>query len=189
MRQKRLFSGKRLVYSFWAVAKSTAGRGNPSYLLATQHAPGVFFYVVALAHLLFSQWFLNRCVYQTMVAQAGLTSVRPVSNKAGISTPVWATTHKRGNFGGSNNQYLLEAATMATTLAIPHPKFTFLFAVLNLPHVSVCSGLPQTANIAPAACTLAIMCCASPAACQYRGPYEQAGFLLFSKHPLPYSPC
>src|SRR5471030_731955 len=187
--QKRLFSGKRLVYSFLAVAKSAAGRGNPSNSMATQHAPCVFFYVVALAHLLFAQWFLNRCDYQTMVAQAGQPSGWPVSIEAGISTPVWATTHKRGNFGGSNNHYSMEAATMATTLAIPHPKFTFLFAVLNLPHVSVCSGLPQTANIAPAACTIAIMCCASPVACQYRGPYEQAGFLLFSKHPLPYSPC
>ncbi|MEX5714465.1 ash family protein [Serratia ureilytica] len=52
---------------------------------------------------------------QSMVAQAGLTSVRPVFLEAGISTPVWATTHKRGNFGGSNNLYSKEAATMATT--------------------------------------------------------------------------
>ncbi len=66
-----------------------------------------------------------------MVAQAGLTSVRPVSSKAGISTPVWATTHKRGNFGGSNNQYLLEAATMATTLTPTHPTFCFLFAAVR----------------------------------------------------------
>ncbi len=66
-----------------------------------------------------------------MVAQAGLTSVRPVSSKAGISTPVWATTHKRGNFGGSNNQYLLEAATMATTLTPTYPEFCFLFAAIR----------------------------------------------------------
>lgn len=131
MHQKRLFSGKRLVYSFWAVAKSAAGRGNPSNSMATQHAPGVFFYVVALAHLLFAQWFLNRCDYQTMVAQAGQPSGWPVSIEAGISTPVWATTHKRGNFGGSNNHYSMEAATMATTLAISHPKFTFLFAAVR----------------------------------------------------------
>ncbi|WP_421670476.1 host cell division inhibitor Icd-like protein [Rahnella sp. EDr1-12] len=131
MQQKRLFSGEPLLYSFCAAAKSAAGRGNPSYLLATQHAPCVFFYVDAFAHLLSAQWFLNRCAYLAMVAQAGLTSVRPVSNKAGISTPVWATTHKRGNFGGSNNQYLLEAATMATTLTTQHPKFTFLFAAVR----------------------------------------------------------
>ncbi|EKN6298133.1 host cell division inhibitor Icd-like protein, partial [Yersinia enterocolitica] len=29
MRQKILFSPSLLIYSFWAVAKSTAGRGNP----------------------------------------------------------------------------------------------------------------------------------------------------------------
>ncbi|GAB2938947.1 host cell division inhibitor Icd-like protein [Hafnia psychrotolerans] len=131
MHQKRLFSGKRLVYSFWAVAKSAAGRGNPSNSMATQHAPGVFFYVVALAHLLFAQWFLNHCDYQTMVAQAGQPSGWPVVIEAGISTPVWATTHKRGNFGGSNNHYSMEAATMATTLTTTPPKFTFLFAAVR----------------------------------------------------------
>ncbi|TPG64273.1 host cell division inhibitor Icd-like protein [Ewingella americana] len=131
MHQKRLFSGKRLVYSFWAAEKSAVGRRNPSYLLATQHAPGVFFYVVASARLFCAQWFFYRCTHQTMVAQAGQPSGWPVSNKAGIPTPVWATTHKRRNFGGSNNQYLLEAATMATTLAFPHPKFTFLFAAVR----------------------------------------------------------
>ncbi len=66
-----------------------------------------------------------------MVAQAGLTSVRPVFLEAGISTPVWATTHKRGNFGGSNNLYSKEAATMATTLTPTHPTFCFLFAAVR----------------------------------------------------------
>lgn len=66
-----------------------------------------------------------------MVAQAGLASVRPVSIEAGISTPVWATTHKRGNFGGSNNHYSMEAATMATTLTPTHPEFCFLFAAIR----------------------------------------------------------
>lgn len=133
--QKGLFSGlhflQALRYSRHAVAKSAAGRGNPSYLLATQHAPGVFFYVVASAYQFFAQWFLHRCRYQAMVAQAGQPSGWPVSNKAGISTPVWATTHKRGNFGGSNNQYLLEAATMATSLTPLHPQFIYLFAAVR----------------------------------------------------------
>ncbi|MDW5512080.1 host cell division inhibitor Icd-like protein [Serratia proteamaculans] len=120
-----------LRYSFPAVAKSAAGRRNPCYLLATQHAPGVFFYVVALVRSFFAQWFLCYCGYQTMVAQAGQPSGWPVSNKAGIPTPVWATTHKRRNFGGSNNQYLLEAATMATTLTPTHPKFCFLFVAIR----------------------------------------------------------
>ncbi|EPX6625876.1 TPA: host cell division inhibitor Icd-like protein [Serratia marcescens] len=120
-----------LRYSPPAAAQSAAGRRNPCYLLATQHAPGVFFYVVALVRSFFAQWFLCYCGYQTMVAQAGLTSVRPVSIEAGISTPVWATTHKRGNFGGSNNHDSMEAATMATTLTPTHPTFCFLFAAVR----------------------------------------------------------
>ncbi len=55
MLQKRLFSGEPLLYSFCAAAKSAAGRRNPCLTMATQHAPGVFFYVVALAHLLLAQ--------------------------------------------------------------------------------------------------------------------------------------
>ncbi|EPB0892335.1 ash family protein, partial [Yersinia enterocolitica] len=105
--QKGLFSGlhflQALRYSRRAVAKSAAGRGNPCNSMATQHAPGVFFYVEALAYQFFAQWFLHRCRYQAMVAQAGQPSGWPVFIEAGISTPVWATTHKRGNFGGSNN--------------------------------------------------------------------------------------
>ena len=48
MFQKRLFSGERLLYSFCAAAKSAAGRRNPCLTMATQHAPGVFFYVAVL---------------------------------------------------------------------------------------------------------------------------------------------
>ncbi|WP_057650065.1 host cell division inhibitor Icd-like protein, partial [Yersinia frederiksenii] len=133
--QKGLFSGlhflQALRYSRRAVAKSTAGRGNPSYLLATQHAPGVFFYVVASAYQFYAQWFLHRCRYQAMVAQAGQPSGWPVFIEAGISTPVWATTHKRGNFGGSNNHDSMEAATMATSLTPLHPQFIYLFAAVR----------------------------------------------------------
>ncbi|HEJ7032715.1 MULTISPECIES: host cell division inhibitor Icd-like protein [Serratia] len=120
-----------LRYSPPAVAKSAAGRRNPCYLLATQHAPGVFFYVVALVRSFFARWMLCYRSSQSMVAQAGQPSGWPVSNKAGIPTPVWATTHKCRNFGGSNNQYLLEAATMATTLTPTHPTFCFLFAAVR----------------------------------------------------------
>ncbi len=139
MRQKILFSPSLLIYSFWAVAKSTAGRRNPSDLLATQHAPGVFFYVVAFAHLFSARWFINCLAYQAMVAQAGQPLGWPVSNKAGIPTPVWATTHKRRNFGGSNDQYLLEAAIMATTLITSRQKIVFLFAAIrrNDPHAQI----------------------------------------------------
>ncbi|WP_186381689.1 ash family protein, partial [Yersinia massiliensis] len=80
--QKGFFSGlhflQALRYSRRAVAKSTAGRGNPCLTMATQHAPCVFFYVEALAYQFFAQWFLHRCRYQAMVAQAGQPSGWPV---------------------------------------------------------------------------------------------------------------
>ncbi|ASC80762.1 Ash-like/host cell division inhibitor Icd-like protein [Serratia marcescens] len=120
-----------LRYSPPAAAQSAAGRGNPCYSMATQHAPGVFFFVAALACSFFAQWMLCYRSSQTMVAQAGQPSGWPVSIEAGISTPVWATTHKRGNFGGSNNHDLLEAATMATILTPTHPTFCFLFAAVR----------------------------------------------------------
>ena len=118
-------------YSFPAVAKSAAGRGNPSNLTATPDAPSVFFCVYALVHLLLSQWFHDLCSYRVMVAQAGPTSVGPVSVRAGISTPVWATTTERGNSGGSITCYLTEAALMATTLTLSHPQFVFVFAAVR----------------------------------------------------------
>ncbi|HGP0574802.1 TPA: host cell division inhibitor Icd-like protein [Serratia marcescens] len=120
-----------LRYSPPAVAQSAAGRRNPSYFKATQHAPSVFFYVVALVRSFFVRWMLCCRSSQSMVAQAGQLSGWPVPLKAGIPTPVWATTHKRRNFSGSNNLYFKEAATMATTLIPTHPKFCFLFAAIR----------------------------------------------------------
>ncbi|EKN5951153.1 host cell division inhibitor Icd-like protein [Yersinia enterocolitica] len=132
---KGLFSGlhflQALRYSRRAVAKSTAGRRNPCLILATQHAPGVFFYVVASVYQFFAQWFLYRCRYQAMVAQAGQPSGWPVSKVAGIPTPVWATTHECRNSGGSVNPLTLEAATMATSLTPLHPQFIYLFAAIR----------------------------------------------------------
>ncbi|MFD3241249.1 ash family protein [Rahnella perminowiae] len=43
-----------------------------------------------------------------MVAQAGLTSVRPVASGAGILTPVWATTQECENSSGSFTPHPLE---------------------------------------------------------------------------------
>ena len=131
MCEKRLFSGKPPVYSFSAAAKSAAGRGNPSKTKATRHAPCVFFYVVASVRQFLAQRFLCRCAFKIMVAQAGQPSGWPVSFVAGISTPVWATTHKRGNFGGSCNQLTKESATMAATLISARMQFTFLFAAVR----------------------------------------------------------
>lgn len=118
-------------YSFVAVAKSTAGRRNPCYLLATQHAPCVFFYVVAQVHPFFGLWWFHTGLYQIMVVRAGQPSGWPVSNKAGIPTPVRATTHECRNSGGGNNRYLLEVALMATTLTPSHPQFVFVFAAVR----------------------------------------------------------
>ena len=131
MNEKSLFSGKRSLYSFRAAAKSAAGRRNPSYLLATQHAPCVFFYVVALVRRFLAQRFLCRCAVKIMVAQAGQPSGWPVSNKAGIPTPVWATTLERRNSGGSFNCYLLEFVIMTTVLTGSRPKFTYIFAAVH----------------------------------------------------------
>lgn len=118
-------------YSSVVAAKSAAGRGNPCNLKATPDAPCVFFCVFVFVHLLLAQRFLCRCSYHVMVAQAGLTSVRPVSFRAGISTPVWATTSERGNSGGGVNRYLKEIAIMATVPALLHPEYTFLFLAVR----------------------------------------------------------
>ena len=118
-------------YSFVAVAKSTAGRENPCYLLATQHAPCVFFYVVAQAHLYFGLWWFHTGLYQIMVIRAGQPSGWPVSNKAGYANPVRATTSEIGVSGGSSIRYLLEAAIMATILTPSHPEFVFVFAAVR----------------------------------------------------------
>ncbi|WP_374990627.1 host cell division inhibitor Icd-like protein [Pantoea sp. SOD02] len=127
MLQKTLIS----VYSPRAIAKSVAGRGNPCNLTATLDALCVFFCVYVFEHLTFVQRFHCRCSNRVMVAQAGLTSVRPVSVRAGISTPVWATTSERGNSGGSVNRYLTEVAIMATVLTQTHSEFTFLFLAVR----------------------------------------------------------
>lgn len=119
------------------VAKSATGRRNPSNLTATQHAPGVFFCVVALTHLYLMVWRLIvsclflRHIVRIMVVQAGQLSGWPVSVRAGIPTPVWATTHERRNSGGSVTRYLTETATMATILALSHPQFTFVFLAVR----------------------------------------------------------
>ena len=119
-------------YSFAVAAKSATGRRNPCNLKATRHAPCVFFYVVAMAHL-FQVWCFVavfcqlRRIIKIMVARAGQSSDWPVSFRAGIPTPVRATTHECRNSGGSVNRYLKEIATMAITPGFPHPEYTFLF--------------------------------------------------------------
>lgn len=118
-------------YSFVAVAKSTAGRRNPCYLLATQHAPCVFFYVVAQVHPFFGLWWFHTGLYQIMVVRAGQPSGWPVSIEAGYANPVRAATSEIGVSGGSSNRYSMEAAIMATILTPSHPQFVFVFAAVR----------------------------------------------------------
>lgn len=131
MCEKRLFFGERPLYSFCAAAKSAAGRRNPSLILATQHAPRVFFCVFASVHPLSGQRFLSHCAVCVMVARAGQPSGWPVSKVAGIPTPVRATTHERRNSGGSFIKLTLEIACMAMVLTAAHPEFTFIFAAIR----------------------------------------------------------
>ncbi|EMW80843.1 ash family protein [Escherichia coli 2747800] len=118
-------------YSFSAAAKSAAGRENPSMLSATYDAPCVFFCVVASAHLFFWLWFLNRSLCQIMVVRAGQPSGWPVSDNAGILTPVWAIAIERENSGDSVIYAVIGGCLMATTLTPSHPEFVFVFAAVR----------------------------------------------------------
>lgn len=132
--QKAPFSGLRPLwvswYSFPAVAKSAAGRENPSYFKATPDAPCVFFCVYAYVHLLFTHRFLSRCCIRVMVAQAGQPSGWPVPLKAGFSPPS-GLPPERENSGGGDNRYFKEAALMATIHIPSHPQFVFVFAAVR----------------------------------------------------------
>ena len=133
-------------YSFSAVAKSAAGRGNPSNSQATYDAPCVFFCVAinATERQIMVWCVVSRadgipCILpasahyaaESMVAQAGQPPGWPVSVRAGISTPVWAIAIERGNSGDSVICYSQEAAIMATTLTPSHPEFVFVFAAVR----------------------------------------------------------
>ncbi|ECI4647740.1 hypothetical protein DQY68_26930, partial [Salmonella enterica subsp. salamae] len=100
-------------YIFPAITVLMVGRGNPLQLPATSGAIGVFFIVATIFAKVrhFMAWCIHiRCAEpqtdahgriqhatMSMVAQAGPTSVGPVSGNAGISTPVWAIASERGN--------------------------------------------------------------------------------------------
>lgn len=131
---KAPFSGLLLFavsrYSFPAVAKSTAGRENPSYSVATPDAPCVFFCVYAYVHLLFTHRFFSRCCIRVMVAQAGQPSGWPVPIEAGFSPPSGLPPECE-NSGGSVNRYSMEVALMATILTPSHPQFVFVFAAVR----------------------------------------------------------
>ncbi|EPF0139738.1 host cell division inhibitor Icd-like protein [Enterobacter hormaechei] len=117
-------------YSFPAVAKSAAGRENPSYSVATPDAPCVFFCVYAYVHLLITHRFFSRCCMRVMVAQAGQPSGWPVPIEAGFSPPSGLPPECE-NSGGSVNRYSMEVALMATILTPSHPQFVFVFAAVR----------------------------------------------------------
>ncbi|WP_410697202.1 host cell division inhibitor Icd-like protein [Citrobacter freundii] len=133
-------------YSFVAVAKSTAGRENPCMLSATPDAPCVFFCVVINATerqimvwcavirvgvtLRLLHGFVHYAV-KSMVAQAGQLSGWPVSDNAGILTPVWAIATERENSGDSVVNAVIGGCLMATILTPSHPQFVFVFAAVR----------------------------------------------------------
>ncbi|WP_073980986.1 host cell division inhibitor Icd-like protein [Erwinia sp. ErVv1] len=131
MCKKRLFSGGPPVYSFPAAAKSAAGICSPCNSMATQHAPRVFFCVIALVHPFYGQRFLHRCLVCVMVTRAGQPSGWPVSIEAGTANPVRATTIEICSSGGGVNRHSMETATMAATLIPARMQFTFLFAAVR----------------------------------------------------------
>lgn len=138
-------------YSPGVAAKSATGRRNPCNLKATRHAPCVFFYVVAMAHLFQVRCFVAvfcqlRRIIKIMVARAGQSSDWPVSFRAGIPTPVRATTHECRNSGGSVNRYLKEIATMAIIPGYSYQKYvdSFLSALFMHPLTSVVIELVKT---------------------------------------------
>ncbi|EBW6364437.1 hypothetical protein DPU24_27450 [Salmonella enterica subsp. enterica serovar Oranienburg] len=106
-------------YIFLAVTVLTVGRENPLQLPATQGALCVFFVVAtffAIERQLMA-WCMSSSACRaaavthsgvhhstmSMVAQAGPTSVGPVSGNAGFLTPVWAIASERENSSDSMN--------------------------------------------------------------------------------------
>lgn len=133
-------------YSLKVAAKSAAGRGNPSMLSATYDAPCVFFCVAinATERQIMVWCVVSRangtpCILpasahytaESMVAQAGQPPGWPVSDNAGISTPVWAIAIERGNSGDSVIYAVIGGCLMATTLTPSHPEFVFVFAAVR----------------------------------------------------------
>ncbi|EBS1326042.1 host cell division inhibitor Icd-like protein [Salmonella enterica subsp. enterica serovar Muenchen] len=115
-------------YRFSAAPQWVAGRGNPSKLSATSDAYSVFF-IVAKSVPPFS---VAQIRTESMVALAGQLSGWPVSDNAGISTPVSVTTnHERGNSGGDSLKLLSEIIIMMTTPAPLHPQFVWLFLAVR----------------------------------------------------------
>ena len=135
-----------LPYSPSVVPQRATGRETPCNTSATYDAPRVFFYVATNAtERRFMAWCVSvqdvaHHIIASMVAQAGHPQGWPVSDVAGILTPVWAIAIERENSGDSNICYTVEIIAMMTTPTPSHPQFVWLFLavrrsdVLDRPH-------------------------------------------------------
>ncbi|MRT15184.1 host cell division inhibitor Icd-like protein [Enterobacteriaceae bacterium RIT711] len=132
-------------YSFAVVTTVTTGRRNPCNTSAITDALSVFFVIATNA---LARHFMVWCVFsrqqtvgheqvqhhstRSMVAQAGQLSGWPVSDVAGIPTPVWAIAiYECRNSGDSRYSYTSEIIIMMATLTPSHPQYTWLFLAVR----------------------------------------------------------
>lgn len=116
-------------YSVPVAQHWATGRGNPCNTEATIDALSVFFVVHANVSASFH---LAANARASMVSQTGQPSGWPVSSVAGISTPVWATTHGRGNSSGSNIRYTEEVDDMSSAPTRTRTKFIDIYWIAAL---------------------------------------------------------
>ncbi len=115
-------------YRFNVAPQWVAGRRNPSQLSATSDANSVFFIVAKSVPPFSAAQFRS----ESMVALAGQLSGWPVSDNAGIPTPVSVTTnHECRNSGGDSLKLLSEIIIMMATSASLHPQFVWLFLAVR----------------------------------------------------------
>lgn len=120
-------------YRFSVAPQWVAGRCNPSKLSATSDAYSVFFIVAKSVPPCSAEQIRT----ESMVALAGQLSGWPVSDNAGIATPVSVTTnHERCNSGGGSLKLLSEIIIMMTTPVLSHPQFVWLFLAVRRSDVS-----------------------------------------------------
>ncbi|HHU1966284.1 TPA: host cell division inhibitor Icd-like protein [Escherichia coli] len=123
-----LTSHNVLSYRLSVAPQWVAGRENPSKLSATSDANSVFF-IVAKPVPPYSAAQIRTV---SMVALAGQLSGWPVSDNAGILTPVSVTTnYERENSGGDSLKLLSEIIIMMTTPAPSYPQFVWLFLAVR----------------------------------------------------------
>ncbi len=152
------------IYSIPVVAKSTTGRENPFYCMATQTPKASFF--VSCQRIPAKQTV-------SMVALVGQPSGWPESIQSGFLTPASVTApYERENSGGDFMNYCMEAALWL----LPSPRHTRNSSGLSLPFAATAQPLPQQsitlpppANVKPVASLLGKMSASLRVACPLRG--------------------